>query len=506
MAVARNVIANTVGTAVFVVATAATTILSFRLAGSEQFGLIGFYFTLHGIIAILDTGIGPGIVREVAHARSDDHASSLGSILFTFQGIYAGINGLTTIVLVVASSFIATTWLTARTIPANEIHYALILAALTIGLQRLRTVYSVFLEGLEQQVLVNVLQSGAALLRALVVLGAMILIAPTAVVFLGAALIVCAAELLITAWYAWRAVKGNGKTRFSLAMVRRVWRFLLTSSLAVAVGALLLGADKMVVSAMLPLDVVGRYMFVSQICLIVLKLAAPNVTAIYPRLSASIRCADVPEAKRVYFAAAQTVSCIVAAFALGATFFGYEALFILTGDRDVAQNYHWLFAVLAFGYGVNGLCLIPNALRLSEGRPGTALWSNLVAAALYLPAITLLTPAYGVIAPAALWLAANAFLFAVLVARAHRNTLAGYARPWLWDCVIPQFAVTAGIYATTKAVLPATSSLVVVVAAVIVAAGVGLLASVAVSGDLRHSVASFLRRSFFAASSVNLAH
>ena len=47
-------------------------------------------------------------------------------------------------------------------------------------------------------------------------------------------------------------------------MVRRLWRFLLTSSLAVAVGALLQSADKLVVSAMLPLDVVGRYMFVSQ--------------------------------------------------------------------------------------------------------------------------------------------------------------------------------------------------------------------------------------------------
>ena len=100
----------------------------------------------------------------------------------------------------------------------------------------------------------------------------------------------------------------------------------MTSSLAVAVGALLMSADKLVVSAALPLDVVGRYMFVSQICLIVLKLIAPNVTAIFPRLSASIRRGDTAEAKRVYFAAAQTVSCIVAAFGLGAAFFGTDAL------------------------------------------------------------------------------------------------------------------------------------------------------------------------------------
>lgn len=504
MAVARNVIANTIGTAVLVGATAATTILSFRLAGAEQFGLIGFYLTLHGIIAILDTGIGPGIVREVAHARAEEHASTLGSILFTFQGIYAGITGLTTIVLIAASSFMATTWLTARTISPDEIRIALILAALTIALQRLRTVYSVFLEGLEQQVLANVLQSGAAVVRAIVVLGAMILIAPTAIVFLSAFLLVCLAEALVTAWYAWRAVRDDGDARFSLSMVRRVWRFLLTSSLAVAVGALLQGSDKMVVSAVLPLDVVGRYMFVSQICLIVLKLVAPNITAIYPRLSSSIRRADVAEAKRVYFAASQTVSSIVAAFGLGAVFFGADALFILTGSRAVADDYHWFFAVLAFGYGVNGLCLVPNALRLSEGRPGTALWSNLVAFALYLPAIVLLTPVYGVIAPAALWLVANVFLFAVLIACSHRDALAGCAGPWLWRCLIPQSAVTALIYAVTKAMLPQTASPLVVAAAAIVAAGFGFIASVAVSGDLRHSVISFVRRSFLSGPRVSL--
>jgi len=505
MAVARNVIANTVGTAVLAVATAATMILSFRLAGSEQFGLIGFYFTLHGIVAILDTGIGPGVVREVAHARSGQHVCGLGSILFTFQGIYAGITGLTTIALIAASPFIATTWLSARTISPGEIQNALILAALIIATQRQRTVYSVFLEGMEQQVLINILQSGGAVLRALAVLAAMILIAPTAIVFLGAFLSVCLAELLLTAFYAWRASAGSGKPQFSLILVRRLWRFLLTSSVAVAAGALLLSADKLVVSAMLPLDVVGRYMFISQMCLIVLKLVAPNVTAIFPRLSASLRRADTAEAKRVYFAAAQTVACVVAAFGLGAVFFGSEALLILTGSAGVGHDYHWPFAILAFAYGLNGFCLIPNALRLSEGEPGTALWSNLAAAVVYLPAIVLLTPVYGVMAPAALWLAANAFIFAVLVVRAHRDGIAGYAWPWLWGCVIPQFTVTAVIFAAAKALLPQASSLPVTVATAVIAAGFAFAASVAVSGDLRHSVFSFVRRSFFPASSISLA-
>ncbi|MBI3703490.1 MAG: oligosaccharide flippase family protein [Rhizobiales bacterium] len=496
MAVARNVIANTVGTAVLAAATAATTIFSFRLAGAEQFGLIGFYLTLHGIVAILDTGIGPGIVREVAHARSGGHEYGLGSILFTFQGIYAGITGLTTIVLIAASSFIAHTWLTARTISAGDIQIALILSALIIASQPQRTVYSVFLEGLEQQVLVNILQSSFAVLRALVVLAALLLVAPTALVFLAAFLAISIAELAVTAWYAWAAVEDGDKARFLTAMVRRLWAFLLTSSLAVAVGALLQSVDKIIVSAMLPLDVVGRYMFVSQICLLVLKLIAPNVTAIFPRLSASIRRADIVEARRVYFAAAQIVSCIVAVFGLGAVFFGGDALLLLTGDARAAQDYHWLFALLAFAFGLNGFCLIPNALRLSEGQPGTALWANAIAGVVYLPAIWLLTPSYGVIVPAALWFAVNAFVFVVLVARAHRDALAGYAWPWLATCVAPQLAASAAVYSIAKFLLPQNGPPMLAVSVAVVAAGVGFIAAVAASSDMRHSVASFIRRAY----------
>jgi O-antigen/teichoic acid export membrane protein len=506
MAVARNVIANSFGTAVLAVASAATTVLSFRLAGAEQFGLIGFYFTLHGIVAILDTGIGPGIVREVAYARAGDHETGLGAILFTFQSIYAGLTGLTTLVLIAASSFIATTWLTARTISTGEIQTALILSALIIAAQRQRTVYAVFLEGLERQVIVNILQSGAAVLRAVVVLTALLVIAPTAIVFLSAFLLACVVELLVTAWFAWKAIEKDDKSRFSTAMVRRLWRFLVTSSLAVAVNAGLQSVDKLAVSAMLPLEVVGRYMFISQICLLVLKLIGPNVTAIFPRLAGSIKRGDIAEAKRVYFAGAQTVSSVAAAFGLGALFFGYDALLILTGDSAVAQTYHTLFVLLAFAFALNGFTLIPNALRLSEGHPGTALWSNLAAGVVYVPAVVLLTPKYGVLAPAALWLAVNVFVFGVLVARAHRLALADYSFTWLWLCLVPQFAATAAVYAGCKALLPEASSPYLVAAVAIVAAGIGFVLSIAVSGDLRHSVISFIRRSFFPTSRVSLAH
>ena len=288
MAVARNVIANTAGTVVLVGAGAALTILSFRMAGSEQYGLIGFYLILNGIVAILDTGLAPGVVREVARARAGRHPDKLNTILFTFQGVYLVITVVTALLLIALTPLIAGTWLKAKTIPLGEVELSLILGALVLALQRQRTVYQVFLDGMEHQVTANAAQSATSVLRAVTVLGAMLLIAPTAIVFLTASLFTGVVELALFATLAWRAAGGGERPHFSFRLMRDLWRYLLTSTLAVALGALLINADKIVVSAALPLDVVGRYIFISQICLIVLKLVTPNVTAVFPRLTASV--------------------------------------------------------------------------------------------------------------------------------------------------------------------------------------------------------------------------
>lgn len=502
MAVARNIIANTVGVGVLIAATAATTILGFRLAGAEQYGLIGFYFTLHGIVAIMDTGLGPGVIREVAQSRSDPLSADARSknepatILFTFQGIYAAITAATTILLIAASPLIASHWLSARTISVSEIEIALVLTALTIGLQRLRTIYSVFLEGLEKQVLANLLQSGGACLRTVVVLGAMMLIAPTAIAFLGGMLLVSAVETIATALCAWRALErsGGAKARFSIGMIRRLWRYLLTNSLAVALGAVIQGADKIVVSAALPLDIVGRYMFISQICLIAVKLVSPNVTAVFPRLSSHVRRGDVQETRRIYFAASQMTSCIVAVFIFGVAFFGSEALFVLSGNLEFAREYWMFFALLAAASGVISLSLTPNALQLVEGYPGTALRNNLVGTLLYVPAVIVLTPLYGIMAPASLWLAVGALSFAVFAWRAHQHVLAGHTWPWLRLCVLPQFLVTATIFTLAKTALLQEPSIMIVVSVAILSAGAAFAASILVSGELRNAVRGFLRR------------
>lgn len=494
MAVARNVIANTIGTVAFIGATAATSVFSFRIAGSEQFGLIGFYLTLHGLVAVLDLGLGPGIVREVAKTRAGGGRAGLRTILFTFQGIFAGLTGLTALLLL-AAAWPLTALVTAKTIAPGEIHLALMITAVTIGLQRMRSLYTIVLEGMEQQVLANLLQSGGAVIRAAAAIAAMLVLPPTAVTFLTATAAVCLLELIVNAVVAWRAIgRGDDKAHFSTVLIRELAHFLATSSTAGMLAALLQNADKLAVSMLLPLDVTGRYMFISQICLIVLKLVVPNVTAVLPRISASVHRGDIADTRRVYFAAAQTAACLVAVFVFGATFFGAEALMILTGSVEVAADYRVVFALLAWAYGINSLCYLPNALLLAEGHPQTAFWSNVAATVTYLPALFALAPLHGAVAPAFLWLVTNVLILIAFIGRAHRYSLKGELGAFMRTSLLPQFAVGGALLALTRLALGPSLPLVIVAGVVIVAASVALAAAALVSPDLRHALFSFARR------------
>ena len=183
---------------------------------------------------------------------------------------------------------------------------------------------------------------------------------------------------------------------------------------------------------------------------------------------------------------------------LGATYFGYEALLVLTGNPAVAHDYHLVFALMAWGYGLNSLALIPNALRMVEGFAGTALWGNAVAALFYLPAVTLLTPRYGVLAPVGLWFLVNAAMLAMFTMRAHRHALAGRAWSWFSTCILRQTVATAAVFALTQIALAHTNSMPVKIAAILSATGLAFVVSVAVSAELREAVVGFVHRTLAA--------
>ena len=88
--IAHNVLANLVGMAVSIAVQAGLAFGGYRLAGAEQYGLVGFFTTLLIGAAIFDAGLGQTVTRAVARNQVET-PSTTGTLVFNLALIYAGL-------------------------------------------------------------------------------------------------------------------------------------------------------------------------------------------------------------------------------------------------------------------------------------------------------------------------------------------------------------------------------------------------------------------------------
>jgi O-antigen/teichoic acid export membrane protein len=107
---------------------------------------------------------------------------------------------------------------------------------------------------------------------------------------------------------------------------------------------------------------------------------------------------------------------------------------------------------------VNCLQHLPHALQLAIGLSSLALKVNLVSVCIYLPAIIILTPHFGAVVPAALWLGVNFFTMFPMVIGTHSRILKNDIRNWIYGSVARPLAITIAIVGTSRLFYPSIVS------------------------------------------------
>ena len=131
----------------------------------------------------------------------------------------------------------------------------------------------------------------------------------------------------------------------------------------------------------------------------------------------------------------------------------------MSPDAEGAARLTGLLALLAAANTVNVEMALPFSLQFAHGITWIALRINLALCVVYLTALVLLVPRYGVNAAAGLWLAANALMFPALIFMTHRVILPGQAWPWLVRTVLLPGCGAAVVLAAGAAVMPDLSRL-----------------------------------------------
>ena len=407
--------------------------LYLKFLGIEAYGLVGFYSTLLGVLALADMGLTATLSREMARLEAREGAAGeMGDLLRTYESIYLGISlGLAAAIWLAAPS-IAGRWLQAGTLPQGEIASAIRLMGIAIALQLPANLYSGGLFGLQRQVMANSLMIGWGVFRGGGSVLILWLVSPTIIAF-SLWQIVSNAAYLFAVRSGIRQVlpAARSKPGFKRTILRKTWRYASGLAGLTLFSTILKQSDKLAVSKLLPLEVFGYYTLAGSLAMAPVLLAGPIGLAVFPRLTGLAVAGDGGSLRRIYHRSCSLVS--IAAFPASLTLALYAGRFIYawTGSAAAGDKVGTVASLLLIGQAMQAVTVVPYHLALAHGDTRLNLWIGLASVVLIAPLLIFSIPKFGVIGGAISWLVMNVCTLPPYMYFLHRRFLPGEFRGWI---------------------------------------------------------------------------
>jgi len=433
-----NIVANFVGVGASLALPLIFNVAYYRILGSESYGLIGFYGSLLLVAALLDMGLTQTTVRELARRAADpERTGEMRLVLFTLQILYCGIGLLLGAVTVLGSTWFVSTWLQLGQLSSADAASAIAKMGGMLALSFPSVLYNSTLRGLQRQVLSNTFSIAVATCRGVVVLMALHLFGATPNIFFTAQLLISIVEVLVLGICAWTLLPpSQTPVRFNLPFLKSIWRYSSMNGLAVLTGQLMMMGDRIILSTMLPLKLFGLYSLSVTAASVITKLSGPFSNACFPHFVELIEHKRLEVLSDSYHTVTQLASAVLFSTGLILIVYAKEIILLLTNNQENATLMAPALAMLAAANTLNASMWLPHALQLASGVTRFALQINIVQSIMYLPALVVFIPRYGIYAPPALWLIMNLVNFPIFIALTHRVALHGEAWLWFKDAIV----------------------------------------------------------------------
>lgn len=394
----------------------------FRQLGEEAVGLILFAQTVNLVlVSLLELGIVAITVREVAAYFSSDRRY-VQDLLRTAAALYWGAYLVLGVALLLIAPIAVGHWIKLTTVsPASA---TLLIRILGLGSLLLlpRALYASLFRGLQRMAIVNVIEVGAICLQQL---GILAIVAKggsvtTVAVWIGVSYLASVVAYIAMAAVAvgWPALV----PAYRAAVVRRNAHFALQMVTISTLGMVHSQSDKLAVSKLLPVGVLGTYAFASTLVggvgratLSVVQAAFPSFAALAQRQSRDVL---MHQYRLLQAAVVYGTAPLFAAMAFAAL-----PLFTFVFDRAVAAALVLPVAWLCVGFYMNGTLSVPYYFSLAVGKPEIAARQNLLALVVVLPVAVAATAHWGLSGAAFSWVFYHLFAYAYSVPRICRECL-----------------------------------------------------------------------------------
>ncbi len=405
--------------------------------GIEAYGLIGLFATLQGILIVLDLGMTPTVMREIARFTGGErNVTEVRDLLRSIEIAAVTIATVTMITIWASSDWLAHSWFQSQSIPASEVARVLIIMGFVCALRFVEGIFRGAILGLQRQVLYNIIAATMATFRSVGAIAVLAGISSTLDAFFvwqGAISLATLSALGVATYRALPPGERGGK--FSVVVLKDIWRFA-AGMLGISVLAMLLTQiDKILLSRLLSLTAFAHYMLAAVIAIALETIVAPVFQAVSPRLSRLHALGDKAGFIDLYHGAAQLVSVTAGTAALVLIGFSDIVLLAWTDDLILAKHVAPLLRLLALGYLCNILMWMPYQAQLAYRWTALTFRMNLIAVLVIIPALLWAVPRYGAISAALAWVTFNGSYVVIGIYLMHRRILVHEKWSWYRDDV-----------------------------------------------------------------------
>lgn len=439
----KNIFANFAGSAWSALMGLAFVPFYIKLMGVESYGIVGVFISLMGVLTVLDLGLSQAMNREMARLSSDNqHIFLIADTARTLEVVYWGVALLVGGITALLAQPIANYWLNPEQLSRSDLQQALWIMGLVIALRWPVSLYTGGLNGLQQQVQLNILLSVFSTLQGVGALIVLWFVAPTIQVFFVWQAIVALAQVIVLRTALWQNLPYGQVGVFNQNVLKQIWQFAAGMSGISLLATILTQLDKVILSKLLSLSEFGYYTLASTVAAVLFRIIGPVFTAYYPRLTELVSKKDQLGLIATYHQGSQLMAVAILPISFVLAFFSKEILQIWTHNPNLVLHVSLLVSLLTIGNALNGLMHMPYALQLSHGWTNLALFQNVVAVFLLAPAIYFSTIRWGAVGAAGVWICLNAGYIVIGIHFMHRRLL--IKEKWSWylsDLIKPLGAV-----------------------------------------------------------------
>jgi O-antigen/teichoic acid export membrane protein len=405
--------------------------------GLSGYGVVGLWLLLQVMIGLLDVGIGASLIKGLASApQGTAGTATRRDLLRTLEVVYWGIAFALMLVLVVSSDWTAQRWLNAGALPVDSLSTAMLLMAVSLGLQFPCALYMNGLAGLHAHGHMNAAQIAGNTLR--YGAGAAVLLWRADIVwFFGVQVAVAAVQTIATRSLTWHLLSAPGAAApsFRRAVLEQIRGFSAGMGLTAVCAALLASADRIVLSRMVGTDALGQYAVAFAGSGLLQLGIQPFYRTFLPRYAELLSRSDHDGLRREYFASCGMMATLLVPLGLAGVAFAPALLFAWLGRDD--ENIVTAFRLLVVAITCSGLGWLPAAYQQAHG--WTRLHTQMMAGSILVgvPLIVLAVPTLGIAGATAVWLVHGLSEISLGLWLMHRRLLKGDLARWYLSVLLP---------------------------------------------------------------------